>query len=145
MELWKKRAIDDLMLLEVRRQAAEGVRIRIRQLEADAVSLSAVSYSTIPTRGGGNRQEQRLCAMMAKKERLERERDNLISIVEYTEACLARLPDRERAVLSAFYLNRLSRGEAVRKLERELYVSEATVYRIRERALTTLAMMMGYI
>lgn len=145
VQFWMAETIKTLQLLEQRKMAIGALNIQIRGLDADVASLSGRGYGSTPVQGGGNRQEERLARWIDKKARLERERDKLVAIVEHTEECLARLPERERAVVTAFYLSNISRCEAVRKLEQELYVSEATVYRLREKALTVLAMMMGYI
>ena len=145
VQKWMKRAVEDLQLMEQRKLAIGALNIRIRRLEADMVSLTGAGGGKTPVKGGGNRQEQRLATFIDRKRQLEQAEQGLRELVEHTEKCLQSLPDKERAVLSAFYLSNLSRTEAVRKLEQELYVSEATVYRIRERALVSLALMLGYI
>lgn len=143
VQKWMKRAVEDLQLMEQRKLAIGALNIRIRRLEADMVSLTGAGGGKTPVKGGGNRQEAKWCAWLDRKQKLEAEERGLRELVEHTEKCLQSLPDKERAVLSAFYLSNLSRTEAVRKLEQELYVSEATVYRIRERALIQFSYMMG--
>lgn len=140
---WKNEAIRELTLMEQRRLAAEGLRLRIRWLDNDAVSLAGGGGNSVPVKGGGNRQEQRLCAFLDKKAELEEEERGLREMVEHTERCLAGLPERERLVLECFYCRGLERGSAVCKLERELYCSRSEVYRIRDRALVKMALMLG--
>jgi DNA-directed RNA polymerase specialized sigma subunit len=137
--------VKELQLLEQRRMAVKGYDIQIRQLDSDAESLSGRGYGSTPVRGGGNRQEERLVRWLDKKDKLVRERAGLAELVEHTEECLARLPERERAVLDAFYLSGLPRYEAVKQLEAQLYCGRSEVYRIRERALIKMAAMLGWL
>ena len=145
MEHWQAKTIRELQLLESRKMAIGAYNIQIKRLDNDIEALSGVSYGSTPVQGGGNKTEARLARWLDRKARLERERAALAELVEHTEECIGRLSEREQAVLTAFYLSDLPHGEAVRKLERELYVSEATVYRLREKALVKMAAMLGYI
>ena len=139
------RAAEDIRLLEVRKQAAHSLRARIRMVEADACSLGSSTSSAVPVRGGGNRQEQRVIGMISRKEKLEKQERALRNMVIQTERALYKLPEQERALLLTFYGSGLRRGDAVRRLERQLHVSQATVYRLRDKALRSVAAMLGYI
>lgn len=139
-----ERAVTDLQLLEIRRQAAEGLRAQIAMVEADILSLSGVSYSKTPIRGGGNQQEQRLCAYIDRKSGLEAKEKAMHKLVRHTERVLNSLGEPKRTVLVTFYCRGLRPGEAVRRLEGELHMAQASIYRIRERGLWEFACQMGY-
>ena len=141
---WKDRAIDDLKLLEVRRQAVEGLRAQIAAVEADAVSLTGASGGT-PIKGGGNRQEIRLCSYIDRKDKLVAKESAMLALVKQTERALAALGKTERAVLNAFFCENRRPGEAVRELEMLEHISRSEAYRLRERALWLFAGMMGYL
>lgn len=145
MRYWMERAITDLQLLEQRRMAIKGLALQIQQEDADAASLSGVSFDKAPSRGGGNKQEQRMCAILKSKQELERRQATLQALVDHTELALSSLPEREREVLTEMYTKQQHRGDTVRRLENKLYISAPSIYRIRERALRQFALRMGYL
>ena len=141
---WKDRAIDDLKLLGVRRQAVEGLRAQIADVEADAVNLTGSSGGT-PIKGGGNRQEKKLCTYIDRKMELEAKESLLRLQVRQTERALAALGKTERAVLVTCFCEGQRPGKAIRELEGRLHMSQATIYRVRERALYNFAYIAGYL
>ena len=131
--------------MEVREQAAAGIRLQMRELEKDVISVGGIDTAKAPIKGGGNAQERRLCQYLDRKTKLEQRERELREMVEHTKRALESLPARERAVLVTMYMRNLDRGAAVRRLEETLYVCRATVYRIRDRALYLMAYRMGYL
>ena len=144
MRFWMERALTDLEQLEQRRLAVDGLGVQIRQLEADAASLPGVRCDSVPVRGGGNKQERRLCALVESKQKLEREQASLRELVAHTERALKSLPEKERITLTELYTKDKYRGEAVRELEERLHVGRSEVYRIKDQALRQFALRMGY-
>lgn len=134
-------AAESIRLLHVRRQAVRSLQARIRMVEADAVSLRS-SGSSVPVRGGGNRQEQRLVAMISRKEKLEQQERALQDMILQTERALYKLPKDARRVLLWFYSQpRLT----VQQMQEELHMGRSTVYRLRDKALLAMAQMLGYL
>lgn len=143
MDEWKSQAIDALKLLEVRRQAAESLRVRRLDMEEDAVSITSVCCDKTPLKGGGNRQQERMADSIDRRDKLAKKEQSLRELVHNTEVCLASLGERERAVLDALYIHR--RNSAVSWLEKHLHISRAEVYRTKDRALEEFAIRMGYL
>lgn len=138
------RAAEDIKQLSDRRQAVVSVRVQIRNLEEDMVSLGG-GCNSVPVSGGGNRQERRLIALISRKDNLLKRERALCDLIRRTEAALNALPEQSRTVLLTVYASDLPQGTAMRQLERELHISQATVYRIRDKALIRLATMLGYV
>ena len=107
--------------------------------------MGGIDTQKAPIRGGGNAQERKLCAYLDRKRKLEQEEKELRELVEHTKRALESLPARERAVLVAMYMRGLDRGAAVRRLEETLYVCRASVYRVRDKGLASMAYRMGYL
>lgn len=145
MRDYLRRAADDVATLAVKKMALESVRTQIAMLEAEACSTRGVGYKSTPVSGGGNRQEQKWCAYIDRKTKYEDRERVMVAKIAKIERALQSLSDQERTVLDALYCHGTPKGEAVRKLERALHVSSATVYRIRERALWQLACRLGYV
>lgn len=139
----KEDAINDLKLLEVRRIAADSLRLRRREMEVDAMSISGYGSDNTPVMGGGgNGQEQRLTASIDRCDRLRRKEVALRDMVAQTERALAALSSRHRTVLEALYVH--PRNSAIGWLQAELYLSRTQVYRVRDSALTQFGLLMGY-
>ncbi len=134
-------AAESIRLLHVRRQAVRSLQARIRMVEADAVSLRS-SGSSVPVRGGGNRQEQRLVAMISRKEKLEQQERALQDMILQTERALYKLPKDARRVLLWFYSQP---RRTVQQMQEELHMGRSTVYRLRDKALLAMAQMLGYL
>lgn len=144
MRDYLRRAADDVATLEAKRAAIEDVRDQIAMIEAEMCSARGTGYGSAPVAGGGNRQEQRLCAYIDRKIKLEERERELKVHVRRVERAMKDLNDQEQRVIDAMYCRGTSKGTAVRRLEEELYVSTATIYRIRERALWKIACRLGY-
>ena len=145
MRDYLRRAADDVATLAVKKMALESVRTQIAMLEAEACSTRGVGYKSAPVSGGGNLQEQKWCSYIDQKVKCE-ERERLMSAqIAQIERAIQSLSEQERVVIDALYCRGTPKGEAVRKLERALHVSSASVYRIRERALWQLACRLGYV
>ena len=136
---WQKEAVNDLKSYEARRQSVDNLKERIADLEKRAIKLGGTSNS-VPVQGGGNRNEEALVNNIAERERLKMALSAAQKLVDVIDRGLAVLDDDEYKVLEGFYINRSSRH--LDKLCDDLHCEQATVYRIKERALYkfTLAM-----
>ncbi|MBE6778321.1 MAG: hypothetical protein E7541_02940 [Ruminococcaceae bacterium] len=128
----KEQAIRELKLLEVRRMAADSLRLRRRVLEADALGLADRDERTAAT------SQAWLCG---RCDRLQQQEALLREQVTQTERVLASMPSRQRTVLEALYVH--PRQNPIRWLQDTLYVSRTQVYRIREEALTRFSLLLG--
>ena len=129
-----------LQKLEQSRQAADGLQVQIRQLEADMIAASEIGYIA----PDGIDPSTRTKALLDRKRVLEAKENALRCHVKQVERALAALKESEREVLGKFFLSGLRPGEAVRLLEEKLHVSRSEVYRLREVVLWDFACRMGY-
>ncbi len=106
--------------LERERQAVDGLRVQIEEIEAD------------------DRQRA------AEKQALERRWRAKRNHVAHVDRVLASLSEQERDILQHFYCQRLKPGEACNRLERRWNISQSEVYRQREKLLAECAVRMGY-
>ena len=127
----KNQAIRELQLLEVRRMAADSLRLRRRVLEADALATDPAHP----------RAAEKEAFIRSRCERLQQQEALLREQVAQTERALAAMPPRQRTVLETLYAH--PRQNAMGWLQDTLYVSRTQVYRIREEALTRLALLLG--
>lgn len=129
---WQKEAVNDLKSYIARKQSVESLKERILDLERRSVKLGGTSNST-PVQGGGNRNEEALVNNIAERERLTMALTAAQKLVDVIEKGLAVLTLEERLVLEKFYINRPTMY--LDRLCDELCCEQATVYRIKDRAL----------
>ena len=139
-----EQASKDIRLLSVRRQAIEGIRARIRLLDADVGAIGGSDFDRLKVKRSRNR-HGRQHTRLEQKERLQEQEGALLAIIEHTERVLQQMHEDDALVLSSFYGDEAHRGEVVRRLGEQLHVSQTEIYRIRERALEEFAGRMGYI
>lgn len=129
---WQKEAVNDLKSYIARKQSVESLKERILDLERRSVKLGGTSNST-PVQGGGNRNEEALVNNIAERERLTMALTAAQKLVNIIEKGLAVLTSEERLVLEKFYIDRPTMY--LDRLCDELHCEQATVYRIKDRAL----------
>ena len=129
---WQKEAVNDLKSYIARKQSVESLKERILDLERRSVKLGGTSNST-PVQGGGNRNEEALVNNIAERERLNMALTAAQKLVDIIEKGLAVLTSEERLVLEKFYIDRPTMY--LDRLCDELHCEQATVYRIKDRAL----------
>ena len=135
------RAEEELKSLSRRRMAAEGLRVQIRMLEADAVGIGGCDATRPkvdePRRKGGIR------TTLEERTLLEEKEKALSTWVQHVEKVLKSLPYMQEQILRGWYCSGMLPGDATLQLEKELHVSRATIYNLRERALKEFASRFG--
>ena len=99
--------------------------------------MSAIkgSSSSVPVQGGGNRYEDNLLDLIVEKDRLKalyrvnRQRQKII------KRGLDSLSDTESKVINCFYIQNMKYSAAVDRLRDEIGYEEASINRIRNKAL----------
>ncbi len=138
----KEAAIRELKLLEVRRMAADSLRLRRRELEVDALAPGGYRYDNTPVMGGGSDPQERLINTIDRCDTLQKKETALREMVAQTERAISALLPRHRTVLDALYVH--PKSNPITWLQAHLYLSRTQVYRVREEALTQFAMLMGH-
>lgn len=139
----KEDAIRDLKLLEVRRIAADSLRLRRRELELDTMGPAGYTGRTAAVMGGsGATREEWLSDAIDRCDAMRRREMVLRDLVAQTERALAVLSPRHRTVVEALYVH--PRNNPIGWLQAELYLSRTQVYRIRDDALERFGLLMGY-
>lgn len=108
---------------------------RIAEIDEKMLSLGGGGTDTPVKNSGTNKQEEKLCACIDEKNELVKTLEARQKKKEYIEQGLKRLTEDERAIIDIFYLQGLKYHEALEKSIVTRNLSEATVDRIRRRAL----------
>lgn len=116
-----------LRLQNPRRFAADRLRLRRREVETDAIRLVEKRYAEPIVV---------VCARLREQERVLRDTADL------TERMLDALPLADGTVLRTMFVE--GREDAIPWLLAKLHVSRSQLYRIRDRALDKMAVMMGW-
>ena len=138
---WRGVAIQRLRDYELRLEALDNLNMEIETLEERFTSIRAATVDGIPVKGGnGNAREDMLIHNISTREELE---NNLCFVereIELTEKGLQALTEREKTILTEFYIKN-SKGY-VEKLCDDLYVSKTELYRQKDTALKKFTMAM---
>jgi hypothetical protein len=132
---WKKEAVDKLKCYEARKSSITRADDEIQRLTMEVSRIRSATSDGTPVSGGSNTREDALINNIAKRSELRLTRKIAIILVDQVEGAMSLLDEQERKVLDRFYIN-----PAKGYLERlcgELNVEQATVYRIKDRALRT--------
>ena len=135
---YQNNAIKDLQNYELKKTSVEGMQERIKELEARFIKLGGASGE--PVQGGASKSEDNLANNIDERNRLTTNIESVERHIARVERGLAALDRDERLVLEKFYINRPSRY--LDWLCDNLHCEQATVYRIKDRAIYkfTLAM-----
>lgn len=133
-----KYSIDLLRDYDAQKAAIISMTERLAAINSSMYSVKAVATDSEPVHGGGNKQEERLAALMDEKSELRRRIAYVKSCVRSVERGLSSLSEDERLVLRRFYVSRPRNHVEI--LCEELNVEKATVYRIAEKALVKFAL-----
>ncbi len=136
-----EQAKKDLSELETKRQAVEGLRVQIQQLDADMVAASELGYIV----AGEKEPSAKMKALMDEKRVLCEKEKAVRAHLRHVDHVAAALDEQEWLALKLFFCRGLKPGQAVRRLEDRLHISRSEVYRLREVALWHFACRMGYI
>ena len=109
---------------------------RIAEIDEKMLSLGGGGSDTPVKSSGTNKQEEKLCACIDEKIKLQKTLDGLQIKKKYIEDGLSKLSDEERSVLDIFYMQGLKYHDALEKCLIEMpYMTESTIDRTKRRAL----------
>lgn len=109
---------------------------RIAEIDEKMLSLGGGGADTPVKSSGTNKQEEKLCACIDEKIKLQKTLDGLQIKKKYIEDGLSKLSDEERSVLDIFYMQGLKYHDALEKCLIEMpYMTESTIDRTKRRAL----------
>lgn len=109
---------------------------RIAEIDEKMLSLGGGGADTPVKSSGTNKQEEKLCACIDEKIKLQKTLDGLQIKKKYIEDGLLKLSDEERSVLDIFYMQGLKYHDALEKCLIEMpYMTESTIDRTKRRAL----------
>lgn len=125
MEL--ERARDELKTYGVLKQSLEKLENDARFAELAAMSPRISDVSPVPLHGGGNRYEEKLAAMIDKKD----EYSDAARLCLTVEITLDIMYPGEKSLLIMWYLHKMT----AEQIGRRLHVSAPRVYQLRDKAL----------
>lgn len=135
------RAEEELKSLSRRRMAAEGLRVQIRMLEADAVGIGG--YDAARPKVDERRKKGGIRTTLEERTLLEEKEKALSEWIQHVEKALKSLLPMEEKVLRVWYCSKLKPGDASAQLEQTLHVGRSKVYEIRNEALEEFALRLG--
>lgn len=131
---WKKEAENELRQYADLCTSLLNIRERIESVDS-AMSAIKGSSSSVPVQGGGNRYEDNLLDLIVEKDRLKAlyrvngQRQRII------KRGLDALSDTESKVINCFYIQNMKYSAAIDRLRDEIGYEEASINRIRNKAL----------
>ena len=130
---WKKIAIEDLNDYPRKKEALISMSERLQALKLSADGLKAVAADKVPIQGGSSVMGDSIINNIAERDRLKRNYQITLKLVQCIERGLAVLNEEEKTVLDKFYIHRTSRH--VDDLCQILNYSKTRIYQIRDEAL----------
>lgn len=128
--------IQELKDYSLWRHSLEIIPQRIAEIDEKMLSLGGGGADTPVKSSGTNKQEEKLCACIDEKIKLQKTLDGLQIKKKYIEDGLLKLSDEERSVLDIFYMQGLKYHDALEKCLIEMpYMTESTIDRTKRRAL----------
>lgn len=128
--------IQELKDYSLWRHSLEIIPQRIAEIDEKMLSLGGGGADTPVKSSGTNKQEEKLCACIDEKIKLQKTLDGLQIKKKYIEDGLLKLSDEERSVLDIFYMQGLKYHDALEKCLIEMpYITESTIDRTKRRAL----------
>lgn len=131
---WKKEAENELRQYADLTTSIVNIRERMEAVDAAMTAIKG-SSSSVPVQGGGNRYEDKMLDLIVEKDRLKalyrvnRQRQEII------KRGLDALSETESKVINRFYILNMKYSEAVNCLREEIGYEEASINRIRSKAL----------
>lgn len=134
---YKKWLLDDLRDLERLRFSIGQMEAELKTIAAESAAIRATSYDKLPGGSGMNAQEERLLNVLARKEELTANLRATRRRVADMDRLLLALPKEELRVVQVMLIYQ-EKG-AVERLSEELGYEAAQIYRLKDRAITSLA------
>lgn len=134
----KEKAIELLKRYKLLKVRSRILREKLIALENLITSARGVTCSTVPTRGGSSKFEDKLIDYITRKDFYKLKLANYADEIAGIESALAELPEQEKTALKVFFLDEDAQ-DRVGTLCEILGFERSHVYRIREKALNRLA------
>lgn len=130
---WKYNAVQDLKEYQSVQSSLHNLSEEIKNLEIEMQITKGTRFDRTPVQGGGNGYEDRMINNIDRRGRLEENLRIANHKVKRIESGLKVLSDKEKLVLSRFYVERT--GDYIDRLCHELGYEKTQIYRIKDMAL----------
>ena len=130
---WATVSIQRLKDYEIRKQAVENTAEQIEMLEERFKAIRSATTDGTPTPTNTNRREEMLAYNITMREELKNNLAFAQREIALTEKGLAACTEKEKRILSLFYITRTRNH--IQQLCDELYVSKTELYRLKDEAL----------
>ena len=137
-----KLAAAEIMGLAEDKQALENRKLELEEMDTRLYSPRGATLDAVPTRGGGNRHEEKIVKIIddPRRDELQRDIKRLSARIKSIEATLERLSELERRIIKAYYMGG---DRSVANLMASTNYSEAHLIRKKLDALRKYARMRG--
>lgn len=130
---WATVSIQRLKDYEIRRQAIENIAEQIEILEERFTAIRSATTDGTPTPTNANRREEMLAYNISMRDELKNNLSLAKREIALTEKGLAACTEKERKILTSFFIHRTRNH--IQQLCDELYVSKTELYRMKDDAL----------
>ena len=130
---WKLEAAERLEQYPLIQSACRNLPLELQRLRQEASRIKGANRDGVPVKTSGGRYEDRLLENIIRREELNRSLKACKNQLEQTRSALEVLDRDEQLVLQRMYIQ--PQGNGVERLCRELDLPQASLYRLRERAL----------
>lgn len=130
---WERISVERLREYNGRLAAIESIPEQIKTLELQFKAIRSATKDGDPVKGGTTDREERLLSNISKRGELESNLEIAKREVQTTEKGLSVLTDKERRVLTVFFIDRPK--DHVKKLCEEMMFEKTKIYQIKDEAL----------
>lgn len=132
-DIWKMQAINDLEVLESKKQAISNIPGEIRELEAKMSGIRSQTADSVSVKGGGGSCDEAYLNNICARDSLQENLKAAQRLVDKVSVALSSLSDDEQEMLERRYIKRNKR--AVKEIAADWGVHERTVSRRMDEAL----------
>ena len=111
-------------------------------VDNDMIHPPGGGYSDTPTHGGGNRTEEAWCRGIDQKDLLRDKLAKARAYMTWFKPAWDRLTEEEKIVLEEHYMHQRLAGSWLESVAARLYVEKSQAYRLNERALKRLSILL---
>lgn len=133
-DIWRMQAINDLQMLNARRQALINIPDRIAELESKVAGIRSAAADGTPVKGGGSGREDMLLNNIVARAELSEALEEARRAVSRADAALGILNGDERKLLEYLYISSDTGGAY--RLAEEFNIDYKTVYKRARPALS---------
>lgn len=139
-DIWKKQAMNELEMLEPRKQALINIPDQIRELEEKLVTIRGQTSDSACVSGGGGRRDDAYLNNIVAREQLKANLEEARRAVRRVSGAMGVLTSEEKEILERFYVT--PEKSVSLNIATEKCVDRKTVYRWKDVALAkfTIAM-----